>query len=63
MNFVFGDAERSEGASRLGDAEDAALEGAVGDFAALAEKHRPCQVVVGLALVQAAAAALARFSA
>jgi len=35
-----------------GGAESLALEGAVADFAALVEEHRPGQLVAGLALVQ-----------
>ena len=46
-----------------GSAESLALEGAVADFAALMEKHRPGQLVAGLALVQPGPAAVAQFRA
>lgn len=46
-----------------GGAESLALEGAVADFAALVEEHRPGQFVAGFALVQPDPAAVAQFRA
>ena len=46
-----------------GGAESLALKGAVADFAALVEEHRPGQLVAGFALVQPDPAAITQFRA